>query len=356
MNGRPGGKTVVLVLANASGWLAVWAIGFISVILKINEPTQGVLLSAAKNIGAWAAAGFVSTLLLFHLLGLLERRLRSWRLCLVSGVTCLLVAVLWRLLCDLGRYELGLATSFRVQLRSLCGSATADVLTLGMFAGLYLAIRYWQELESEREKTLRAMALAHQAQLQMLRYQLNPHFLFNALTSIRAMTAEDGAKSRQMIAALAEFLRYSIDGEAKETTIGGEMAAINNYLEIQHIRFERKLEVRTEVDPQAEAAVIPCFLIHPLVENAVKYGMHTSPMPLRVLIRIVRHGRLLRIRVENTGRLLNHEAAASSVPAGTGTGLRNIVQRLELVYPGQHTFSLYEKEGWVHAGIDLQLA
>jgi LytS/YehU family sensor histidine kinase len=147
-------------------------------------------------------------------------------------------------------------------------------------------VRYWIELQDQREKTPRATALAHQAQLQLLRYQLNPHFLFNTLYSIRAMVLEDPGKSRQMITRRADFLRYSLDGEAQETMVGGETAALHGYLEIQRLRFEQKLRVTTEVDPRAEAAVIPCFVIHGLVENAIKYGMDTRAMPSQVLIRI----------------------------------------------------------------------
>jgi len=220
---------------------------------------------------------------------------------------------------------------------------------------LYFMVRYWLELQDQREKTLRATALAHQAQLQMLRYQLNPHFLFNALNSIRAMVLEDPGKSRQMITRLSDFLRYSLDGEAKETTIGGEIAALRGYLEIQRIRFERRLEVAIEVDPRAESIVIPCFVIHGLVENAIKYGMDTSPMPLNVLIQVSRQDGGMQIRVRNSGRLVASDAAASASAAGTGTGLRNIVQRLELGFPGRYSFEIGEKDGWVSAEIGLRL-
>jgi LytS/YehU family sensor histidine kinase len=250
-----------------------------------------------------------------------------------------------------GNPQSGLARRWQ----QVCADGLWNLAVLGLFSLLYFTIRYRLELQEQKEKTLRATALAHQAQLQMLRYQLNPHFLFNALNSIRAMILEDAGKSRKMVTTLSEFLRYSLDGDTKETTIGGEVAAIRNYLEIQRIRFERKLEVTTEIDPEAESAAIPCFLVHPLVENAVKHGMNTSAMPLRVKIQVSRFADQLRIRVLNTGRLASGDSPVGDATDGTGTGLRNIAQRLELVFPGRHSFSIRESEGWVHAEIDVAL-
>ncbi len=239
--------------------------------------------------------------------------------------------------------------------QAVCANALWGSGQLGLCSGLYFMVRYWIELQDQREETLRATALAHQAQLQMLRHQLNPHFLFNTLNSIRAMVIEDPAKSRQMITRLADFLRYSLDGEGRETTVGGEISALHGYLEIQRIRFEGKLEIATEIDPRAEDVAIPSFVIHGLVENAIKYGMDTSAMPLQVLIQVSMEDGWMQIRVRNSGRLVATDAAAADAVAGTGTGLRNIVQRLELGFPDRYSFKIYEGDGWVNAEINLKL-
>jgi LytS/YehU family sensor histidine kinase len=227
--------------------------------------------------------------------------------------------------------------------------------TLGLFSFLYFAIHHWKQAAEQREKARQATALAHQAQLQMLRYQLNPHFLFNALNSIRAMIVEDPERSRQMVTELADFLRYSLDSEEQESTIGGELEAIENYLAIQRIRFEQQLDATVHADPAALGVAVPCFLIHPLVENAVKYGMETSAMPLRIGIEVVLNGQELDICVSNTGRLLESAPAPGRPPNGTGTGLKNITQRLNLVFPDRHSFRIWESDGWVRARIQIRL-
>jgi LytS/YehU family sensor histidine kinase len=239
----------------------------------------------------------------------------------------------------------------------LIGGGLMDGITLALFSLLFFAVDHWLQLREQREKAREATALAHQAQLQMLRYQLNPHFLFNALNSIRAMILREPERARQIVTELAEFLRYSLNGRGHESTVGEEMQAIENYLAIQRIRFEEKLAVTVHVDPALNEFVLPCFLVHPLVENAVKHGMETSEPPLRVEIEVAARGPGLRIRVSNTGRLVPAAPAESGdARERTGIGLKNVAQRLALAFPGRHTFSVVEREGWVHAEIVLRSA
>jgi hypothetical protein len=341
-------RPLLLTLALAVAWLLLGSIEVTSVALRGREPLGGILKGAA----GWITLGYLISLVLFQIYAWLERRLHSWRLVAAATLACLVMAVV-RILTGAGLWWLGLRAFLEppnLAWPAVFTSVLWNLVWLSLFSLLYFTISHWLQLEDERNKTLRATALAHQAQLQMLRYQLNPHFLFNALNSIRGMILEDPEKSRRMITTLSEFLRYSLDGDTRETTIGEEVAAIQNYLAIQRIRFERKLEITTAIDPAAETAVIPCFLIHPLVENAIKYGIDTSPLPLRVVIEVSRQNDELRIRVRNSGKM-----AGVNKATGTGTGLRNITQRLELVYPGQHSFRIYEDDGWVHAEMNVPL-
>ncbi|NIJ50687.1 hypothetical protein FHS84_004084 [Rhizomicrobium electricum] len=227
----------------------------------------------------------------------------------------------------------------------------ASGTTLLLVSCVAFGIDYWRQAGLERENAREAKALAHQAQLRMLRYQLNPHFLFNALNAIRGLVLEDPAKSRRMITELADFLRYSLDGRGGEGTVADEMEAIENYLAIQRTRFEQQLDAQMQIDPAALNVSLPSFLIHPLVENAVKHGMKSDVLPLRLRVEITRHEQTLSIRVSNTGRL---NAPASN--EDTGIGLKNIRERLALAFPERHSFRLDEKDGWVTAEIELQLA
>jgi hypothetical protein len=293
---------------------------------------------------------------LFLIYDRLRDRLELGPFLLLVVPLCFSAALLWHGASMLTMWRFGWNDRLYLGLKGLLvGGGLMDGITLASFSLLFFAVDHWLQLRAQREKAREATALAHQAQLQMLRYQLNPHFLFNALNSIRAMILREPERARQIVTELAEFLRYSLDGRGHESTVGEEMQAIENYLAIQRIRFEERLAVTVHVDPEVHEFVLPCFLVHPLVENAVKYGMETSEPPLRVEIEVAARGPGLHIRVSNTGRLLPAAPAiAGEVRDGTGTGLKNVAQRLELAFPGRHTFSVVEREGWVHAEIVLQ--
>jgi len=157
--------------------------------------------------------------------------------------------------------------------------------TLVGWSALYFGIKYWRQWQSEHERTLQAEALANHAQLDMLRYQLNPHFLFNALNSIRASIDEDSQRAKRMVTEFSEFLRYSLlNDNSALVDLRQEIEAIKNYLAIEKIRFEDKLDVTFDVEPAAEQCQLPGFLIHPLVENAVKHGMTNNSGPLKICI------------------------------------------------------------------------
>ena len=204
---------------------------------------------------------------------------------------------------------------------------------------------------SEREKKMQT--LAHQAQLAMLRYQLNPHFLFNALNAIRSLTLSDVTRSRQLVTALSEYLRYSLrTANDLEASLQEEVTSVLSYLEIEKIRFEQDLEVCFEIDPEATGCTVPGMLLQPLVENAIKYGMETSPMPLRIQILGTIQDHRLHLEVINTGRWVPTDETPGR---STGIGLRNLRQRLDQYYPEQHHFDISEQNGSVKVTLDIDL-
>ncbi len=234
-------------------------------------------------------------------------------------------------------------------------SALYPFFVLVAWSALYFSFAYRDRADVEAERALRATALATEAQLAMLRYQVNPHFLFNALNSLRALIDENTASARRMVTQLSELFRYSLrTAHETDLSLGDEISAIRNYLDIQKIRFEDNLEVVLDVDPAAAAAPLPGFLIHPLVENSVKYGLETSGRPLRVEVRARRDGKQLRVEVANTGRWLS-DAPRPATGNGTGTGLRNLRERLRHIYPDRHSLSIGEDGGWVRAVMLLDL-
>ena len=224
------------------------------------------------------------------------------------------------------------------------------------WTSLYFGIKTRREWKRQERRTERANSLAQAAQLQMLRYQLNPHFLFNAMNSIRALIDEDEAKAREMVTELSEFLRYSLVSKAfADVPLKDEIAAVRHYLAIQKKRYEDKLEVAYDIEPEAGDFPVLSFLVHPLIENAVKYGMRTSPMPLRVRLSASVKDGVLRVEVCNSGRWLDPGRDAQEPrPAGTGTGLDNVRRRLDNVFPGRHRFEIAETEGRVCAELTIQ--
>jgi signal transduction histidine kinase len=218
------------------------------------------------------------------------------------------------------------------------------------WSALWVGLSWRRDFEREREHALRADALAAEARLQMLRYQVNPHFLFNSLNAVRALIELDPPGARRMITQLAEFFRYSLlHTRTPWSRLGDEIDAVRNYLAIQRTRFDDRLAVSIEVPPGTNDLKIPAFVIHTLVENAIKYGMETSPMPLALHLAVeVRDERLV-VTVENTGRWV----AAASSATGTGTGLSNVRHRLELLLPGRHRFETEERDGRVRATLSI---
>jgi two-component system LytT family sensor kinase len=223
------------------------------------------------------------------------------------------------------------------------------------WSALYFGIKYWQDSQAERERTLKASALAHQAQLDMLRYQLNPHFLFNALNSLRASIDEDPARAKRMVTEFSEFLRYTLlnNGPA-QVSLREELEAVRNYLAIEGIRFEDKLRVTFDVEADAEEWRLPGFLIHPLIENAVKHGMQSGQSPLVIRLTARAPQGTLRVEVANTGRWKESAAGNGTHTNGTGIGLENIRRRLNQHFPGHSSFEISEQDGWIHARIEIR--
>ncbi|MCP3099901.1 histidine kinase [Myxococcus sp. K15C18031901] len=233
------------------------------------------------------------------------------------------------------------------------------LVVLLAWSALFLSNAYRMDLDAEREQVLRALSLATEARWQMLRYQVNPHFLFNALNSIRALVDEEPGRARQMITELADFFRYSLlETRERDVPLGDELRAIRSYLEIQRIRFEDRLRVSFDIEPGTESIRLPGFLIHPLVENAVKHGLDTQKGPLELRIRARVEGGWLEVEVANSGRWRPPEVGSVTPgpgrPDGTGTGLANVRERLAHAYPERHRFEVREDAGWVKATLRVE--
>jgi hypothetical protein len=187
------------------------------------------------------------------------------------------------------------------------------------------------------------------ARLESLRYQLNPHFLFNTLTTIQELSHEAPARIPPLVSRLADFLRLRLKPvPSSAITLARELESVRSYLEIEQVRFEERLTVGYDISPGADACELPEMVLMPLVENAVKYGFEDSDsVEIRLTAR-VRDGRL-GIRVENNGSLHGVRRRRS----GAGVGLENIRRRLALRYGDAARFDLRQEDGRVVAEVEI---
>ena len=183
------------------------------------------------------------------------------------------------------------------------------------------------------ENGLRLAARAQEAELNALRSQINPHFIFNSLNSLRALVGEDPTRARLAVTQLANLLRYSLESSQRDAvSLEAELQMARDYLALEQVRFEERLRVTIDVAPEALAFRVPPMLLQTLVENAVKYGIAQEEEggAITVFAR-VEQGRL-RLRVTNPGDL---QLADPRTTESTGLGLRNATERLRLLFgPG----------------------
>jgi signal transduction histidine kinase len=190
---------------------------------------------------------------------------------------------------------------------------------------------YHFQTMAQARAVARAQALAYDAQLKMLHYQINPHFLFNTLNAISTLVLERrNEQAEGMLLKLAGFLRYSLDRQPTAMAgLADELDAQRKYLEIERTRFEDKLQVRFDIEPGLERALAPSLILQPILENAIKYAISPRTDGGAIDIMARRDGDLLRIVVEDDGPGLPPE---DSPRFRRGVGLANARERLELIY------------------------
>ena len=218
------------------------------------------------------------------------------------------------------------------------GVGSGYAMALSVWVWIYFSVHDRRRRRALELKALRLEVVAHDARLRTLESQLNPHFLFNALNSVRALVVEDPQRSQTMITRLSELLRYTLLAKGREIVpLDDELRAIEDYLSIERVRFEERLTVELAVEPAARTQRVPRMLVLTLVENAVKHGISQLAAGGAVHISAaVSHDRLL-VRVANSGSL-----RAST--AGAGLGLSNARERLQLIY-GDSASLTVEPEG-----------
>ncbi|MDT4897606.1 MAG: two-component system, LytTR family, sensor kinase [Acidobacteriota bacterium] len=253
---------------------------------------------------------------------------------------------------------------FQNSLRHAIGNYTEGIGIYLLIAFLFSAYGYYQRYRQGMLRASQLEAQLSQAQLQALKMQLHPHFLFNTLHSISALLYKDTEAARKMITRLGDFLRLTLENSGtQEVTLKQEMEFLRCYLEIERIRFQDRLTTRLFVDPNALDTLVPNLILQPIVENAIRYAIAPRSTPGEIEILAQQEDGFLRIRIRDDGPGLPMNRSVDSL-FKKGLGLVNTQARLDHMYGAEHRFEIandpdgglavtleipsMRENGWVH--------
>jgi len=360
-----GNKNRAFWQLQAAGWGGAMVLRGLSSLANA-QPLSSLVLVLIASI-----TGFSLSLIL----AVIYRALIAQRPLVTWGITALVLALAVSLYAfiDSWVFSLYLPGNDAGFAQLFLGVFYLDLTLLGAWSALYYAINYFLQVEEQNDQLLRLEAQATSAQLAMLRYQLNPHFLFNTLNSISTLVLlKQTEPANAMLSRLSSFLRYTLINEpAGRVTVAQEIETLKLYLGIERMRFEDRLRTEFRIDPATCEALLPSLLLQPLVENAIKYAVTPLEEGAQITVAAQLVGSRLRITVSDTGpglqntldpnRLAAINIEALSIggsiggdPVSTGVGLANIRDRLAQAYGDQHRFEIHDApEGGFAVVIEL---
>ena len=298
-----------------------------------------------------AITGFSISLVL----AVVYRQLINRRPLVTWSVTALSLAVAVGLYAfiDAWTLQLGRADNESSFTTLMLGVFYLDLTLLGAWSALYYAINFFLQVEEQSDRLASLEMQATSAQLEMLRYQLNPHFLFNTLNSISTLVLlKQTEPANAMLTRLSSFLRHTLVNEpGGKVTVREEVETLKLYLDIERMRFEQRLRTEFRIEQGAANACLPSLLLQPLVENAIKYAVSPQEEGAQISISARLVGRRLRITVSDTGPGLQGAKGSASLAgliagsggvasSSTGVGLANIRDRLAQAYGDDHVFEI----------------
>ena len=337
-------RNVLFWSLHAAGWAAYGITQYVGA-LFYDKPS-----SYARVWLVAAVAGFVlSAPMRYTYRQLWGRAPRT----MIAGVlaTCYVTALALRLVINLS-YKEFVEPDWQMQtLFELFGGALSTAYLLLCWSVLYFGIKFYESQRQQEQALLKAVALAQEAQLKMLRYQLNPHFLFNTLNAISTLILDNqNRKANHAVTRLSEFLRYTLDQDPmKRVTLRQELEALDLYLGTERLRFGERLHLEYAVEEGALDALVPSLLLQPLLENSLKYAV--SAREQGGLVRIEGRARegLLELSVIDDGPGLREGAPVSE---RRGVGLRNTRERLAVLYGTNYRFAVLNS----HPGLRVDMA
>jgi signal transduction histidine kinase len=237
-------------------------------------------------------------------------------------------------------YPAGKPLSFANMSRFVVANFSEGIGIYLLIALTSYALNYYRRYREGQLRTLQLEAQLSQAQLQALKMQLHPHFLFNTLHSISALLTRDVEAARKMITRLGDFLRLTLENSgSQEVTLKQEMEFLSCYLEIERIRFQNRLVTRIDLGPHTLEAKVPNLILQPIVENAIRHGIAPRSTAGLIEIETKQLGDTLRIQVRDNGPGLPQHRTSDNL-FKKGLGLSNTETRLERLYGADHLFNL----------------
>jgi glucose-6-phosphate-specific signal transduction histidine kinase len=316
----------------SAGWALYFAAAWVSA-MTYDKPTPyyNLILGAAVS-------GFLLTLPLRYVYRRLWTRSPA-ALIVTTLLVSYLVGLAWAVVKNLIYWEIFKPEYTPDHWNSYFSGAVSGTYVILCWSGLYFGIKYYKGLQEERQRALKAGAMAHEAQLKMLRYQLNPHFLFNTLNAISTLILErDNQTANLAVTRLSDFLRYTLHNDPmQKSSLDQELKSLDLYLEIEKVRFQERLRVTFDIGERARKALVPSLITQPIIENAIKYAVAPREEGGSLLISAhVVNDRLI-IEIADDGPGLDGEPRSSN---GGGVGLRNTRERLHQMYGDGFTLEL----------------
>ncbi|GBL05581.1 sensor histidine kinase [Glaciecola sp. KUL10] len=345
-------------LLHLIGWTVYWFLFVIENTIITAKGSSGSSFLIALPLFVSASLAFVLTVPLRYVYQ------RSWQLSMgkllsVIIAGCVIVSLIWTPTKNMsmwffmhyieGKVPMSEAVEGGVPFLYHFNSIVYSLAMILAWSTLYFSINYYYRLQAEKELHLAAVRLSHSAQIKMLRYQINPHFLFNTLNAISTLVLTGNKeKANGMLVRLSTFLRFSLDNDPeKKVALYDELKALMLYLEIEKTRFDDRLSVHFDVTPEAENLLVPSLLLQPLVENSIKYAIAkmVKDGEIQISARVV--GNRLCLSVADNGPDASEILVDNKLVLQedrNGVGIRNIKERLRVLYPNVHKFTMRRNE------------
>ncbi len=210
---------------------------------------------------------------------------------------------------------------------SMAWRAALGLLYYAVIILVYHLIKYYDDLRERSQQQTQLESMLKESELEMLKSQINPHFIFNSLNSIASLTITAPSQAREMVVKLSDFLRYSLGKENKQlNSLEEELANLLLYLEIEKVRFGDRLKVETEITEDAKHLELPNLILQPLIENAIKHGIYESLGDVTIRLKASEENGVLRVSMTNE---FDPDAVSKK---GKGIGLKNVRERLRVIY------------------------